>query len=106
MVKTSSSSLEAVDSIAGWAAKIATCLVAKKPKHNQQKQHCKKSNKCFKNGPNKKYFKKIRKKRERETGCKEKVSPGEKGLFCSTTRRNRQLPPLWKSHNPKGTPKS
>ena len=50
MVQTSSVGL-----ISGWGAKIATCLVAKKPKHNQQKQYCNKFNKGFKNGPNQKY---------------------------------------------------
>ena len=54
----------------------------------------------------KKKKKRERERKERDIGCKGKVSPGEKGLFCSTTRKNRQLLLLWKSRVPKGTPKS
>ena len=107
MVKTSSSSLEGAGSIPGWGAKIATCLVAKKPKHNQQKQHCKKSNKCFKNGPNKKILKKKIRKKERERLAVKRrwvldrkdcfaQPPGETGSFLlcgrATTPREPQSP--------------
>ena len=43
-----------------------TCLAAKKPERNQQKQYCNKFNKDFKNGPHERKSKKKKKTERRE----------------------------------------